>query len=186
MIHNRDAKPAVARVGCSGWMYDDWRGTVYPERAPRREWFLHYAERFDTVEINATFYRLPSVTTVDGWARQAPAGFEYSVKLGAFGSHRMKLRDAASWLPNHLDRAQRLGATLGPTLVQLPPGWKRNVERLEEFLSVAPRSMRWAVELREPSWLHDDVFVVLQRYGAALCLHDLLPRHPRVLTTNWT
>jgi len=98
----------------------------------------------------------------------------------------MKLRDAASCLPNHLDRAQRLGPALGPTLVQLPPRWKRNVERLDEFLSAAPNTMRSAVEVRERSWLHDDVFELLRRHGAALCIHDLLPNHPWVHTTDWT
>ena len=98
----------------------------------------------------------------------------------------MKLRDAASWLPNHLDRLGRLGATVGPTLVQLPPRWRRNAERLDEFLSVAPRKWRWAVELREPSWLHDEVYEVLHRHGAALCIHDLLENHPWELTTDWT
>jgi uncharacterized protein YecE (DUF72 family) len=141
---------------------------------------------FDTVELNSTFYRLPPVETVEQWAEQAPPGFVYAVKLGAFGSHRMKLRDAASWLPNHVDRARRLGHSLGPTLVQLPPRWQRNVERLDEFLSVAPRAMRWAVEVREPSWLHDDVFEVLRRHRAALCIHDLLPEHPWTLTADWT
>lgn len=175
-----------AHVGCSGWIYKHWRGIVYPEGLPQRRWFEHYASLFDSVEINNTFYRLPPATTVEAWAAQAPAGFTYALKLGAFGTHRMKLRDAASWLPNHLDRAERLGPTLGPTLVQLPPRWKRNVERLEEFFGAAPATMRWAVELREPTWLHDDVFEVLRRHGAALCLHDLLAEHPLVCTTDWT
>ncbi len=178
-----------AYVGCSGWNYKDWRGRVYPERLPQRRWFEHYATLFDTVEINNTFYRLPPVSTVEQWAGQAPAGFTYAVKLGQFGSHRMKLRDAASWLPNHLDRLDRLGTHAGPTLVQLPPRWHRNVERLDEFLTVAAGAgahRRWAVELREQSWLHDDVFGCLERHGAALCVHDLLPQHPWVLTTGWT
>ena len=88
--------------------------------------------------------------------------------------------------PNHLDRVERLGPALGPTLVQLPPRWKRNVERLDEFLTVAPSSMRWAVEIREPSWLHDDVFELLRRHRAALCIHDMLPNHPWELTTDWS
>jgi uncharacterized protein YecE (DUF72 family) len=174
------------RVGCSGWQYKDWRGIVYPAELPQRRWFEHYQELFDTVELNSTFYRLPSPSTVEGWAAAARPNFVFAVKLGAFGSHRMKLGDAASWLPNHLDRVDRLGEHLGPTLVQLPPRWKRNAERLDEFLSVAPRSKRWAVELRERSWLHDDVFDVLRRHGAALCVHDLLADHPFVLTTDWT
>src|SRR3954454_4519590 len=176
----------VARVGCSGWMYKDWRGIVYPEKLPQRRWFEHYATLFDTVEINNTFYRLPPPTTTEAWAAQAPPGFVYAVKLGQFGSHRMKLRDAASWLPNHLDRVDRLGPSMGPTLVQLPPRWRRNVERLDEFLTVAPKGVRWSVELREPSWVHDDVFEVLRRHGAALCIHDLLPDHPVEMTTDWT
>jgi uncharacterized protein YecE (DUF72 family) len=175
-----------ARVGCSGWVYGHWRGVVYPRGLPQREWFTYYASHFDTVEINSAFYRLPSVSTVQRWASQAPPRFQYALKLGAFGSHRMKLRDAPSWLPNHVDRARRLGSAMGPTLVQLPPRWRRDPERLDEFLTAAPHDLRWAVEMREPSWLHDDVFEVLHRHGAALCIHDLLPDHPWILTAPWT
>jgi uncharacterized protein YecE (DUF72 family) len=174
------------RVGCSGWSYRDWRGVVYPADAPASRWFQLYAERFDTVEINNTFYRLPRPSTVEAWAAQAPPSFVYAVKLGQFGSHRMKLRDAESWLPNHLDRVERFGHTLGPNLVQLPPRWRRDIGRLDEFLSVAPSALRWAVEVRDPSWLHDEVFETLARHGAALCLHDLLPDHPWLRTTDWT
>jgi uncharacterized protein YecE (DUF72 family) len=179
-------EPGRAHVGCSGWMYKDWRGIVYPEKLPQRRWFEHYATLFDTVELNNTFYRLPPPSTVEGWAAQAPPGFVYAAKLGQFGSHRMKLRDAVTWLPNHLDRIERLGPSVGPTLVQLPPRWKRNAERLDEFLTAAPTRVRWAVELRDPTWVHDDVFDVLRRHGAALCIHDLLPDHPWVRTTDWT
>jgi uncharacterized protein YecE (DUF72 family) len=174
------------RVGCSGWSYRDWRGVIYPAELPQRRWFEHYQSLFDTVELNATFYRLPSPTTVEGWAAAAGPGFLFAVKMGAFGSHRMKLNDAPRWLPNHIDRVARLGEHLGPNLVQLPPKWKRNAARLDEFLDATPTTMRWAVELREPSWLHDDVFDVLRRHGAALCIHDLLPDHPFELTTEWT
>jgi uncharacterized protein YecE (DUF72 family) len=175
-----------ARVGCSGWNYRNWRGLFYPEDVPVRSWFEHYAEVFDTVELNTTFYRLPDPATVTGWAEQAPRGFTFAAKLGQFGSHRKKLKDAATWLPNHLDRIQRLGDHAGPTLVQLPPRWHRDVDRLEEFLTVAGKDRRWAVELRDPTWLHDDVYDCLRRHEAALCLHDLLPDHPWMLTTDWT
>lgn len=174
-----------ARVGCSGWSYRDWRGVVYPADVPARRWFEVYAQRFDTVELNSTFYRLPAAPTVDQWAAQAPPGFIYAVKVGQFGSHRMKLRDAASWLPRHLERVERLGAALGPNLLQLPPRWRRDVDRLEGFLDAAPRNIRWAVELRDPSWLHDDVYEVLARHGAALCVHDLLADHPWCLTADF-
>ena len=174
-----------ARVGCSGWAYRDWRGPVYPADAPQREWFSHYARRFDTVELNNTFYRLPTAAAVEGWRDQAPEGFCYALKVGRFGSHRKKLRDAASWLPRHLERVELLGPALGPNLLQLPPRWGRDVARLEEFLQVAPPHVRWAVELRDPSWLHDDVFDALARHDAALCVHDLLPGHPWIRTTDW-
>jgi uncharacterized protein YecE (DUF72 family) len=183
---NGDRTRGRARIGCSGWNYRHWRGPVYPHDLPARRWFEVYRDLFDTVEVNNTFYRLPDPATFDQWADQAPAGFVYSLKLGQFGSHRMKLIDAASWLPNHVERAERLGPSLGPTLVQLPPRWRRNTDRLDEFLDAAPDHLRWAVELREPSWLHDDVFAVLARHGAALCIHDLLADHPWERTTDWT
>ena len=177
---------AELRVGCSGWSYRDWRGAVYPSDLPQRRWLEYYQQLFDTVELNSTFYRLPTPEAVERWAAAARPGFLYALKLGAFGSHRKKLADAVTWLPNHLDRACRLGAHLGPTLIQLPPRWKRNVARLDEFLELVPSTMRWALELRDPSWLHDDVFEVLRRHAVALCIHDLLPQHPFELTTDWT
>ena len=182
--------PGHARVGCSGWSYNDWRGVVYPQELRTNQWFDHYTTMFDTVELNTTFYRLPTVRAVEQWAAAAPPGFLFALKVGAFGTHRKKLRDASSWLPNHLDRACRLGDALGPNLVQLPPRWRRNVERLDEFLHVcdtlAPPTVRWAVELRDASWLHDETYEVLARHKVALCIHDLLPDHPFLLTTDWT
>lgn len=179
----------MIRVGCSGWSYADWRGVVYPAELPARRWFEHYQSLFDTVELNTTFYRLPTATAVEKWADAAAPGFLYAVKLGAYGSHRKKLSDPEQWLPNHFDRVDRLGAHLGPTLVQLPPRWRRNTTRLDEFLDAvgaALTTQRWAVELRDPSWLADDVLATLERHGVALCLHDLLADHPVVLTTDWT
>jgi len=181
--------PTGVRIGTSGWAYKHWRSVVYPDGLPARRWFEHYATLFDTVELNTTFYRLPTAEAVDRWAEAAPAGFEYALKLGSFGSHRMKLADPARWLTNHVERTCRLGESLGVTVVQLPPRWRRSTERLDEFLacaaSLAPGTA-WAVELREPSWLHDDVFGVLARHGAALVVHDLLADHPIELTAPYT
>jgi uncharacterized protein YecE (DUF72 family) len=180
------ARRGRARVGCSGWSYKDWRGIVYPENMRSSQWFAFYATMFDTVELNNTFYRLPTVAAVEHWAAEAPDNFVFAFKLGAFGTHRKKLRDPESWLPKHFDRAERLGSTLGPTLVQLPPRWRRNTDRLNEFLSLVPTTMRWAVELRDPSWLHDDTYDLLRRHNVALCVHDLLEDHPLLFTTDWT
>lgn len=177
---------AQARIGCSGWSYKEWRGVAYPADATPRTWFGHYAQVFDTVELNNTFYRLPTPEKVDGWREQAPPGFTYAAKVGQFCTHRKKLKDPDIWLPRHLDRVRRLGDHLGPNLLQLPPHWTRDVGRLEAVLDILPDDIRWAVELRDPSWLHDDVFDALARHGAALCLHDLLADHPRIRTTDWT
>jgi uncharacterized protein YecE (DUF72 family) len=174
-----------AWIGCSGWSYKDWRGRVYPQDLPTRGWFAAYAEHFDTVEINNTFYRLPPASTVDGWARQAPDGFVYAVKMGGFGSHRKKLKDPEGWLARHVDVVGRLGEHLGPNLVQLPPHWKRDVGRLDHFLEVVPKDWRWVVEVRDPSWLHRSVYECLRRHGVALCLHDMLDGHPRHVTADF-
>lgn len=176
----------TVNVGTSGWQYDDWRGVVYPADIPRRRWFEHYTSLFDTVELDSTFYRLPSPETVDHWCDVAPAGFIYALKVGAFGTHRRKLCEPGTWLPHHLELVRRLGEHLGPNLVQLPPRWHRNTTRLDEFLDAAPEDFRWAVELRDATWIHDDVFDTLRRHGAALCLHDLLPDQPWERTAEWT
>lgn len=149
-------------------------------------WFERYAARFDTVELNSTFYRLPEPSTVERWASAAPPGFLYAVKLGQFGSHRMKLRDAGSWLGNHVDRLDLLGDSAGPTLVQLPPQWHVDADRLDDFLSHWPFDRyRIAVEFRHASWLSEEVFDVLRSHGAALCVHDLVANHPFCRTTDW-
>ena len=176
---------ARVRVGCSGWVYPDWKDFVYAG-APPAQWFERYACAFDTVEINATFYRLPDASTVEQWEARAPHGFTYSLKLGRYCTHRKKLKDPDQWLGNHLDRVRRLDSHLGPNLVQLPPRWGRDVDRLDAFLATAPDDVAWAVELRDRAWLHDDVFDCLARHGAALCIHDLLDDHPWILTTGWT
>jgi uncharacterized protein YecE (DUF72 family) len=179
------AECGSVRIGCSGWQYAEWRNPVYGG-APRDAWFGRYATWFDTVELNSTFYRLPSESTVARWAATAPPEFVFAVKLGAFGTHRKKLREPEVWLPRHVERFAPLGAALGPTLIQLPPHWHRDIERLDALLAVAPPTMRWALEVRDPTWLHDDVFAVLARHDAALCIHDLLPDHPWIRTASWT
>ncbi len=176
----------TARVGTSGYQYDHWRGVLYPEGLPKARWLERYVEAFDTLEINNTFYRLPRAEVFASWRRQAPAGFVFAVKMSRFASHMKHLRDPEQTIGMLLSRARELGPTLGPILVQLPPRWHADPERLDAFLAAAPRAHRWAVEVRHASWLCDEVYRVLHRHGAALVIHDLLPAHPRVITAGWT
>jgi uncharacterized protein YecE (DUF72 family) len=185
------APSGKAYVGCSGWSYTHWRGPVYDAALQPKDWFPEYARRFGTVEVNNTFYRLPEPSTFQAWRAQAPAGFVYALKVNQYGTHRRRLREPQAWLPNFVERAVLLGPTLGPNLVQLPPRWRRDTARLGAFLEVAaslkvgPEKLRWAVEFRDPSWLDEETYRVLRQYGAALCVHDLLPDHPWLLTSDW-
>lgn len=173
-------------LGTSGWDYAHWSGPFYPGKLPRRAWFDYYAERFSTVEINNTFYHLPSESTFETWRERAPAGFAYTLKFSRYGSHIKRLKDPAGTIGLFMQRAGLLGERLGAILVQLPPRWRADPQRLDAFLARAPRQQRWAFEFRDPDWLRADVFGVLHRHGAALCIHDMLPDHPRELTTDWT
>jgi uncharacterized protein YecE (DUF72 family) len=175
----------VPRIGTSGYQYDHWRGAFYPEALPKGRWLAYYAERLDSVEVNNTFYRLPEPATFDHWREQAPAGFLYALKYSRYGSHLKRLKDPAPTLEHFLAGARRLGDRLGPVLVQLPPRWRANPERLDDFLALVPEGLRFAVEVRDPDWLCAAVYRVLERHGAALCWHDMLPDHPRRLTADW-
>jgi uncharacterized protein YecE (DUF72 family) len=175
------------RVGTSGYQYPHWRGDFYPRKLATREWFGHYADRFDTVEINNTFYGLPEADTFDRWREQAPAGFRYALKFSRYATHLKRLRDPAGPLELFLERAERLKSHLGPLLVQLPPHWGAAPERLDAFLREAPRRHRFAVEVRDPSWLCREVYDVLRKRRAALVIHDGLEDrdHPVLRTADW-
>jgi uncharacterized protein YecE (DUF72 family) len=173
------------RIGTSGWHYDHWQGVFYPAELPKTEWFSHYARQFDTVEINNTFYRLPKATTFDAWRKQAPKGFCYALKFSRYGSHIVRLKKPRDTIGKFLKRANRLGEFLGPILVQLPPNWKADPERLAAFLEAAPKNYRWAVELRDRRWLCEEVFAILNVHGCALCIHDMIDDHPQLVTAGW-
>jgi len=186
LVSEQPLSPAGAlRVGCSGYEYEHWRAALYPEGLAKARWLERYASLFDTVEINRTFYRLPSARTFDAWRARVPSDFVFALKLSRYGSHFKHLKDPEAWLPIFVERAERLGPQLGPVLVQLPPHWDADPARLERFLNVAAGAHRWAVEVRDRRWLCDAVFDVLRRHDAALCLHDLLAHHPEVVTASW-
>jgi len=181
---DRTAKHGDLRIGTSGFHYNHWRGVLYPDTLSKSKWFSYYAKHFDTVEINNTFYHLPSASTFASWKAQAPPGFLYALKFNRYGSHWMRLKNPQATIGNFLNVASRLQESLGPVLVQLPPRWNVDVERLDRFLAAAPRSLRWAVEFRDPSWLCDEIYKLLERHHAALCIHDIVENHPRLLTSD--
>lgn len=173
------------RIGTSGYQYDHWKGVFYPDSLPKRRWLEYYSHTFDTVEINNTFYSLPAETTFDQWRESVPDPFVFALKFSRFGSHIKKLKDPGQTISYFLERAERLQRHLGPLLVQLPGSWRPNPERLERFLAQAPGAHRWALEFRDERWLCEEVYSVLEKYNAALCVHDMIPGHPERLTADW-
>jgi uncharacterized protein YecE (DUF72 family) len=161
------------RVGCSGWAYKHWRGLFYPEGLPQKRWFERYAEEFDTVEINNSFYRLPPCETFARWRDQAPAGFCYAVKANRFLTQAKKLLDCEEPMERMMAAVRCLGDRLGPMLYQLPPSLKLNLERLESFLRLVPGDVASVFEFRDPSWYVPEVYALLDRHGAGFCVHDM-------------
>jgi uncharacterized protein YecE (DUF72 family) len=166
-------KRGAARVGCSGWQYKHWRGDFYPADVPVGRWFEHYAARFDTVEINNSFYRLPEAETFARWRERAPLRFLFAVKASRFLTHMKKLKDPEEPIERLFTRMRQLGNRLGPVLYQLPPNFKLDLGRLEHFLHALPPDARHVLEFRDPSWYADRVGALLERHGVAMCLHDM-------------
>jgi len=164
---------ARIRIGCSGWNYKHWRGLFYPKGLPQRRWFAFYAEHFDTVEINNSFYRLPKAETFEAWRAAAPPGFCYAVKANRFLTQAKKLKECEEPLKRMMAPFRALGDRLGPILYQLPPRFRINLDRLEDFLKLVPKDVTNVFEFREPSWYAPETFALLDRYGASFCVHDM-------------
>jgi uncharacterized protein YecE (DUF72 family) len=180
--------PGRLRLGCSGWSYPHWRERVY-HGAPQREWLPLYAQLFDSVEVNASFYRLPTVRAVTAWAEQTPDGFELAVKVSRYITHVRRLRDVAASRDLLLERLGPLidAGKLGPLLWQLPESFHRDDERLASALREFPTQHRNAIEFRHPSWFCEPVMALLRDAGVALVIGDH-PRRPfqaHVRTAEW-
>jgi uncharacterized protein YecE (DUF72 family) len=174
-------------IGTSGWHYKHWVGDFYPERYPPAKMFRWYAREFRTVEINNSFYRLPEEKTFQQWKDMAPPGFIFAVKASRFITHIKRLRDAKDPVELFFSRAKPLGLALGPVLFQLPPNWKVNIERLDDFLSVLPKRHKYTIEFRDESWYTPQVYELLRGRGVALCIHDWREMSwPRELTADFT
>jgi uncharacterized protein YecE (DUF72 family) len=161
------------RIGCSGWSYDDWRGGLYPDGLPKRCWLERYAEVFDTVEVNATFYRLPKRSTVAGWVDQVPGDFRFAVKASRYLTHMKRLRDIADAVARFWEPLEplRRGRRLGPVLWQLPESFHRDDDLLASALEELPRASH-CFEFRHPSWFAPSVRGLLAEHGASLAIGD--------------
>jgi uncharacterized protein YecE (DUF72 family) len=160
-------------IGTSGWHYGHWKGSFYPEDLPAAQMLAWYAERFDTVELNNTFYRLPPEGAAENWCRTVPRDFCFAVKGSRFITHMKKLRDPEIALERFFSRIEPLGRKLGPILFQLPPRWELNLERLSAFLNALPSGHRYAFEFRDPEWHVEAAYRLLEKHNAAFCTFEL-------------
>jgi uncharacterized protein YecE (DUF72 family) len=165
--------PCEIRIGTSGWQYRHWLGTFYPPESRPSKLLETYATHFDTVEVNNTFYRLPAATVFERWRKASPQGFLFAVKGSRFLTHMRKLKDPEDSLRLLLKRAEALEGKLGPILFQLPPRWRCDLDRLDVFLDALPSGHRYALELRDKSWLNDKVYEAMRRRNVAFCIYDL-------------
>jgi uncharacterized protein YecE (DUF72 family) len=181
------ASSATIRIGTSGWSYPNWRGPFYPAGLPAGEWLGFYARQFSTVEVNATFYRLPAPATVARWCAATPPHFLFSVKAWRALTHEHRLTDCAAQLAMFLERIAGFGERLGPILFQLPPRFPVDLDRLARFLDRLPPGCRCAFEFRDPSWWCDAVASLLARRNAAFVAFDLAGlASPRLSTGEQT
>ena len=173
-------------VGTSGYSYKEWKGPFYPKEVPAKKFLSYYAARLATVEINNTFYKMPSAKLVQSWADEAPADFIFAVKAPQRITHHKRLVECAEPLQLLVDAIEPLGKKLGPILFQLPPNFKKDLPRLLAFLAALPKRWRAAFEFRHESWLGDDTYEALRAAGAALCIADSEKLStPVVATAKW-
>jgi uncharacterized protein YecE (DUF72 family) len=174
------------RVGTSGYNYPEWKGSFYPADMRPARMLPYYAERFSTVEINATFYRMPTATTIEGWAKAVPDAFTFVLKAPQRITHFARLQNVDDALRFFCDMASRLRARRGPLFFQLPPNFKKDVARLGDLLGQLPSDHRAAFEFRHESWFADDVYERLRARNAALCVADTEDGStPAVPTADW-
>ena len=175
------------RIGTSGYSYAEWKGNFYPEKIAAKDMLRYYAERFPTVEINNTFYRMPKEELLNGWAEQVPETFTFVLKAPQRITHIRRLKDCGEQVTYLVRVASALGPRLGPLLFQLPPNFRKDVPRLQSFFEAMPERRRVAFEFRHASWFDDETYQALRDQGAALCVADTgeEPAAPLVATTDW-
>lgn len=185
--HNGEIVRQSVHIGTSGWNYKHWLGPFYPEHLPQDEMLCFYARHFDTVEINNTFYHLPTIKTFTSWRKQVSKDFLFAVKASRFITHMKKLKAPKTSAKKLFNRMQKLEETLGPVLFQLPPGWRRNDERLARFLESLPARHQYVFEFRDASWFKQDIYDLLKQHNVAFCIHDFRgQKTPREITADFT
>jgi uncharacterized protein YecE (DUF72 family) len=182
-----ESKPPMrVLVGTSGYSYKEWKGPFYPADLAATKFLRFYAEHFPTVEINNTFYRMPTAKLLEGWASEVPAGFSFAIKAPQRITHMAKLQSATEMVNALVTTTNLLGPRLGPLLFQLPPFLKKDVPRLDAFLREVPKGPRVAFEFRHASWFDDEVWATLRAHGAALCVAEgEALESPLVATAEW-
>ena len=160
-------------IGTSGWHYEHWRGRFYAEELPKAKWLEFYASHFTTVEINNSFYRLPSENAFANWHENSPANFLFAVKVSRYITHIKRLKNTEEAVERFISRAETLKEKLGPLLYQLPPNMHRSDEVLQTFLSTLPQGLKHVFEFRHQSWFEDEVFEILRKYSIGFCVFDM-------------
>jgi uncharacterized protein YecE (DUF72 family) len=174
-------------IGTSGWHYKHWKGAFYPEKLPASKMLDYYAERFRTVELNNTFYRLPTDSAVEAWRDGTPKDFRFAVKGSRFLTHMKKLKDPEPGIAKFFERVDGLERKLGPIVFQLPPWWEVDTARLQAFLEALPKRRRYAFELRNPTWHTQEILAILRRHNAAYCIFEIAGFFSGIhLTANFT
>lgn len=168
------AAKTTFHVGTSGFSYDEWIGTFYPEDLPKKRMLEHYASQFGTVEINNTFYRLPSPKLLGDWKERVPEGFQFCLKMAQKVTHfgRLKVESVEEAVRYFFETKKVLGTSAGPTLIQLPPNMKKDSARLRDFFALIPNGERFVMEFGSSTWLEDDVLDLLRAREASLCIVD--------------
>lgn len=174
-------------IGTSGWSYYHWKETFYPKELPTKKWLEYYSEYFDTVELNTTFYHLPLKSTVKNWNEKVPSNFLFSVKGSRYITHLKRLLDCQESLNLFYESIKSLNQKQGPILFQLPPSFKMDVERLDQFLKILDKKYRYVFEFRNDTWYEEEVYKILKKRKVALCISDLNgKKSPEVITTDFT
>lgn len=186
MRYSQMKKAAQIYIGTSGWKYKHWDNTFYPEDLKKADQLIYYQNKFNTVELNNSFYRQPDASQFMKWKDAVTGHFLYAVKANRFFTHLKKLKVEQDSILSFLENASHLGEKLGPILFQLPPKWKLNIERLSYFIKLLPKSYQYTFEFRNPTWYHPEVYDLLKEHNCAFCIYELAGHiSPITVTANF-